>query len=62
MPGTTSIWMDTTPATTYSPLERDTEVDVCVIGGGITGITTAVLLRRRGCRWPSSSSTASAPA
>jgi glycine/D-amino acid oxidase-like deaminating enzyme/nitrite reductase/ring-hydroxylating ferredoxin subunit len=48
MPGTTSIWMDTTPATTYSPLERDTEVDVCVIGGGITGITTAVLLGEAG--------------
>jgi glycine/D-amino acid oxidase-like deaminating enzyme len=45
---TTSIWQDTTPATTYSPLEQDTEVDVCVIGGGITGITAAVLLREAG--------------
>jgi glycine/D-amino acid oxidase-like deaminating enzyme/nitrite reductase/ring-hydroxylating ferredoxin subunit len=48
VPHTTSIWIDTTPATTYSPLERDTEVDVCVIGGGITGITAAVLLEEAG--------------
>jgi len=48
MPDTTSIWMDTTPATTYSPLEQDTEVDVCVIGAGITGITAAVLLAEAG--------------
>src|SRR5918999_2865072 len=45
---TTSIWQDTTPATTYTPLEQDTEVDVCVIGGGITGITAAVLLKEAG--------------
>jgi glycine/D-amino acid oxidase-like deaminating enzyme/nitrite reductase/ring-hydroxylating ferredoxin subunit len=48
MPDTTSIWMETTPATTYSPLEQDTEVDVCVIGGGITGITAAVLCKEAG--------------
>jgi glycine/D-amino acid oxidase-like deaminating enzyme/nitrite reductase/ring-hydroxylating ferredoxin subunit len=44
----TSLWMATAPATTYEPLAHDAEVDVCVIGGGITGLTAAVLLKEAG--------------
>ena len=46
-----SIWMTTTPATTRFPaLAGDLDVDVCVIGGGITGLTTALLLHDAGVR------------
>src|SRR5918999_2926457 len=45
---TASLWMDTAPATTYEPLDHDAEVDVCVIGGGITGLTAALLLKEAG--------------
>jgi glycine/D-amino acid oxidase-like deaminating enzyme/nitrite reductase/ring-hydroxylating ferredoxin subunit len=43
-----SIWVGTTPATDYPPLEGDLAVDVAVIGGGITGLTTATMLKRAG--------------
>lgn len=33
----------------YDPLQEDLDVEVLVIGGGITGITTAWLLAREGC-------------
>jgi glycine/D-amino acid oxidase-like deaminating enzyme/nitrite reductase/ring-hydroxylating ferredoxin subunit len=46
----TSLWLDTAPATTYEPLPGDAAADVCVIGGGITGLTTALLLKRAGRR------------
>jgi gamma-glutamylputrescine oxidase len=32
----------------FSPLEGEAEADVCVIGGGYTGLSTAIHLRRRG--------------
>jgi glycine/D-amino acid oxidase-like deaminating enzyme/nitrite reductase/ring-hydroxylating ferredoxin subunit len=44
----TSVWMDTTPATTYPALTEAVSVDVCVIGGGITGLTAATLLKEGG--------------
>lgn len=44
----TSVWMDSAPATAYEPLPHDVEADVCVIGGGITGLTAAVLLKEAG--------------
>ena len=45
---TDSLWLDTAPATTFPSLERDLDVDVAVIGGGITGITTALLVKQEG--------------
>jgi glycine/D-amino acid oxidase-like deaminating enzyme/nitrite reductase/ring-hydroxylating ferredoxin subunit len=51
LPGrATSLWLDTTPATTYEPLPGDVTADVCVVGGGITGLTAALLLKRAGRR------------
>ena len=45
---TTSHWIATAPLPRFPPLERDLDVDVVVIGGGITGITAAYLLKRAG--------------
>ena len=45
----TSVWMDTAPHTTYPALTEAVTVDVCVIGGGIAGITAAALLKEGGC-------------
>src|SRR5437868_1573461 len=45
---TTSPWwaMDETPP--FSPLDRHTQADVCVVGAGIAGLTTAYMLAREG--------------
>jgi glycine/D-amino acid oxidase-like deaminating enzyme/nitrite reductase/ring-hydroxylating ferredoxin subunit len=43
-----SLWLDTTAPPTFRPLERDVAVDFAVIGAGITGLTTALLLKRAG--------------
>jgi glycine/D-amino acid oxidase-like deaminating enzyme/nitrite reductase/ring-hydroxylating ferredoxin subunit len=43
-----SFWLATTPSTDYPPLEGGISVDVAVIGGGITGLTAAMLLKRAG--------------
>lgn len=39
-----SLWRDTTDLPTFSKLAEDISTDVAVVGGGITGITTAYLL------------------
>ena len=43
-----SFWMETTLETSYPPLPGDIETDVAVVGGGIVGITTALLLKQAG--------------
>jgi glycine/D-amino acid oxidase-like deaminating enzyme/nitrite reductase/ring-hydroxylating ferredoxin subunit len=48
--GGESVWIATTPETDYPQLSGDVEVDVAVVGAGITGITAAVLLKRAGMR------------
>jgi glycine/D-amino acid oxidase-like deaminating enzyme/nitrite reductase/ring-hydroxylating ferredoxin subunit len=48
--GGESIWVATTPETDYPALTADVEVDVAVVGAGITGVTAAVLLKRAGKR------------
>jgi len=45
-----SLWLDALPAEGYPPLDGDRTFDVAVLGGGITGLTAALLLRREGAR------------
>src|SRR4051794_27303516 len=45
-----SLWLETAEPTAYAPLRRDLGVDVAVLGGGIAGLTTALLLKREGAR------------
>lgn len=47
---TTSIWAATADVPKYPPLAADTEADVCIVGGGIAGVSTAYLLARAGKR------------
>jgi glycine/D-amino acid oxidase-like deaminating enzyme/nitrite reductase/ring-hydroxylating ferredoxin subunit len=43
-----SLWIESTPETSYSALADSLDVDVAVVGGGIAGITCALLLKRAG--------------
>ncbi len=43
-----SLWIESTPETSYQALGDGLEVDVAVVGGGIAGITAAYLLKRAG--------------
>ena len=45
-----SLWLDTADRPTCRPLEEDVHADVCVIGAGITGLSAALELSRRGAR------------
>src|SRR5205823_4374066 len=44
----TSVWMNTASLPTEQPLTRDERADVCVVGAGIAGLSTAYLLARAG--------------
>jgi glycine/D-amino acid oxidase-like deaminating enzyme/nitrite reductase/ring-hydroxylating ferredoxin subunit len=44
----TSVWFANTNPTSFPTLDRDLVVDVAIVGGGITGVTAALLLARQG--------------
>jgi glycine/D-amino acid oxidase-like deaminating enzyme/Rieske Fe-S protein len=45
---TTPVWLADVEAPHFPPLAADLRVDVLVIGGGITGVTSAFMLKRAG--------------
>jgi glycine/D-amino acid oxidase-like deaminating enzyme/nitrite reductase/ring-hydroxylating ferredoxin subunit len=47
---TQSYWQDTAKLPEFPALTNDLEVDVVIIGGGLTGITTAHLLKEAGAK------------
>ncbi len=47
---TTSLWDATAPAPRFESVTAGVHVDVAIIGGGITGLTAAILLKTRGKR------------
>jgi glycine/D-amino acid oxidase-like deaminating enzyme/nitrite reductase/ring-hydroxylating ferredoxin subunit len=47
---TQPYWIDSVPLPRFPKLDRDDEVDVVVVGGGITGLTAAYLLTLDGRR------------
>jgi len=46
--GTVSVWMATADLPLYPPLRENVGADVCIIGAGIAGLSTAYLLAREG--------------
>jgi len=44
MHGNPSVWTNSAPANHYPRIATDLEVDVAIVGGGITGVTAALLL------------------
>ena len=40
-----SYWTDTTTRPSFSKLNENIEVDICIIGAGITGIMSAYMLK-----------------
>ena len=42
------VWIDDTPIRKFPKLQGNISVDVLVVGGGVTGITTAYLLKKAG--------------
>lgn len=50
LPGGPSLWMATSEQVQYPPLTQSLTVDSVVVGGGVTGLTTAYKLARNGVR------------
>jgi glycine/D-amino acid oxidase-like deaminating enzyme/nitrite reductase/ring-hydroxylating ferredoxin subunit len=48
--GTSSVWTTDAPLPTFPTLDRLDHVDVIIVGGGIAGLTTGLLLQRAGYR------------
>jgi glycine/D-amino acid oxidase-like deaminating enzyme/nitrite reductase/ring-hydroxylating ferredoxin subunit len=48
--GGESLWIATSSTTSFPRLDGDVDVDVAVVGAGITGITCALLFKRAGKR------------
>jgi glycine/D-amino acid oxidase-like deaminating enzyme/nitrite reductase/ring-hydroxylating ferredoxin subunit len=46
--GATPLWLGATARPEFAPLTRDLTTDICVVGGGIAGLTTAYLLAEAG--------------
>ena len=47
---TESLWRATHPVRGFSPLAGDLLADVAIVGGGVSGLTAAVILSREGKR------------
>lgn len=47
---TVPVWTEAPIKKDFPPLSTDQDVDVCIVGAGITGLTTGYLLRREGKR------------
>jgi glycerol-3-phosphate dehydrogenase len=45
-----SLWTETTPDHVFRRLEGEIEVDVAIIGAGITGVTAAPILKDAGLK------------
>lgn len=45
-----SLWLEAVPAAGFPHLDEDLDVDVAILGGGIAGVTAALLLKREGAR------------
>lgn len=43
-----SIWIESVKKVKYNSLEEDKYADICIVGGGITGLTTAYYLTKLG--------------
>lgn len=46
--GTLSLWESETSSSKFPPLKQDITADICIIGGGIAGLTTAYCLLQNG--------------
>lgn len=45
---TTSVWPDTAPVARTKPLDKDVRAEVCIVGAGVAGMSTAYLLAQAG--------------
>jgi glycine/D-amino acid oxidase-like deaminating enzyme len=45
-----SVWLQTAELPRYDAVDSDLAVDVAVVGGGLVGLTTALLAQRAGAR------------